>query len=236
MSTQITINNPPQKPFNSFKSIINAKKKHLTYAQTTKRSYRNHTTEPVEPHTKIKSFLGAAGGVGISTALIARKQKLPLKNPLNIFKLKYGIPEMMAISGLGIIGGVLGGLIGSKKKKEKIDEGVFQFMNATVPLLAVHPVTKLIDNSKYKNNLALRVGAILAALLAGMKLAATISNKINDPNDKVPDRKLTLIDSVANIDDAVGAFAVAKIPVISQLEKILPFIFVWCGYRAGQSN
>ena len=224
MSTQITITNPPQKPFNSFKSIINAKKKHLTYAQTTKRSYRNHTTEPVEPHTKIKSFLGAAGGVGISTALIARKQKLPLKNPLNIFKLKYGIPEMMAISGLGIIGGVLGGLIGSKKKKEKIDEGVFQFMNATVPLLAVHPVTKIIDNSKYKNNLALRVGAILAALLAGMKLAAAIS------------RKLTLIDSVANIDDAVGAFAVAKIPVISQLEKILPFIFVWCGYRAGQSN
>ena len=81
-----------------------------------------------------------------------------------------------------------------------------------------------------------RIGAIFAALLAGMKGAAVLSNKINDPHDKVPDRKLTLLDSVANIDDAVGAFAVAKIPVVSKLEKILPFIFVWCGYRAGQSN
>ncbi len=236
MSTQVNINNTPRKPFNSFKSIANAKKTNLTYAATTKRSYRNHTTEPVETHTKIQAFLGSLTGVGVSTALIANKQKLTLKNPLNIFKLKYGIPEMIAISGLGIIGGVLGGLIGSKKKKEKIDEGVFQFMNATVPLLAVHPVTKFIDNSKYKNNIPLRIGAILAVLLAGMKLAAAISNKINDPKDKVPDRKLTLLDSVANIDDAVGAFAVAKIPVVSQLEKILPFIFVWCGYRAGQSN
>ncbi len=236
MSTQITITPPNKKPFSSFKSVNYAKKTNFTYATTTKRSYRNHTTEPVETHTKIKSLIGALMGVGLSTGIIAKKQKLPLKNPINIFKLKYRIPEMMAISGLGIIGGVLGGLIGAKKKKEKIDEGVFQFMNATVPLLAVHPVTKFIDNSKYKNNLPIRVGAILAALLAGMKLAAAISNKINDPKDKVPDRKLTLIDSVANIDDAVGAFAVAKIPVVSQLEKILPFIFVWCGYRAGQSN
>ena len=236
MSGQVNIINTPKRPFSSFKSVTAAGKAHYTYAPRTKKSYRNHTTEPVEGHTKVKSFLGALSGVGVSTAIIARKQKLSLKNPMNIFKLKYGIPEMIAISGMGIIGGVLGGMIGSKKKKEKTDEGVFQLMNATVPLLFVHPVTKLIDNSKYKKNIPLRIGAILAALLAGMKGAAMLSNKINDPHDRVPDRKLTLLDSVANIDDAVGAFAVAKIPVVSQLEKILPFIFVWCGYRAGQSN
>ncbi len=236
MTTQVNTSNTPKKrPFSSFKSVANARKANYTYAPV-KRNYRNHTTEAVETHTKVKSLLGALAGVGLSTSLIAKKQKLPLSKPMNLFKLKYGIPEMIAISGLGIIGGALGGMIGSKKKKEKMDEGVFQFMNATVPLLVVHPVTKLIDKTRFKSNLPVRIGAIFAALLAGMKGAAVLSNKINDPHDKVPDRKLTLLDSVANIDDAVGAFAVAKIPVVSKLEKILPFIFVWCGYRAGQSN
>lgn len=235
MSTQINNTNTPQRPFSKFKSLNYAKKAHLSYAPN-KRSYRNHNRDVVETHTKIKSFLGALTGVALSTALVAKNQKVNLSKPLNFFKLKYGVKEMIAISGMGIIGGVSGGMIGSDKKKEKINEGVFQFMNATVPLLLVHPVTQLIDKSKYKNNLPLRIGAILVTLLAGMKGAAVLSNYINDPHDKVPDRKLTLMDSVANIDDAVGAFSVAKIPIVSQLEKVLPLIFVWCGYRAGQNN
>lgn len=235
MLSQINTNNTPQKPFNKFKSLNYAKKAHLTYAPP-KRSYRNHNREAVETHTKVKSFIGSLTGVGLSTMLVAKNQKINMSNPLNFFKLKYGVKEMIAISGLGIIGGVLGGMMGSDKKKEKMNEGVFQFMNATVPLLLVHPTTELFDKSKYKNNLPLRIGVILATLLAGMKGAAVLSNYINDPHDKVPDRKLTLMDSVANIDDAVGAFSIAKIPVISQLEKVLPLIFVWCGYRAGQNN
>lgn len=234
MSNQVTVTNTPRKPFGMFKSVANAKKANLTYAP--RRSYRNHTHDIVETHTKVKALLGSLAGVAFSTAIVAKKQKLSLKNPLNIFKLKYGMKEMIAVCGLGIIGGASGGMIGSDKKKEKMDEGVFQFMNATVPLLGVHPVTKMIDNSKYKQNLPLRVAAIVAVLFAGMKVAAELSNFINDPHDKVPDRKLTIWDSIANIDDAVGAFAIAKIPVVSQLEKILPLIYVWCGYRAGKSN
>ena len=235
MSTQINNSNTPQKPFNRFRSLNYAKKTHLTYA-VPRRSYRNHNREVVETHTKIKSFLGALTGVALSTGLVAKNQKINLAKPMNFFKLKYGVKEMIAISGLGIVGGVIGGMIGSDKKKEKMNEGVFQFMNATVPLLLVHPVTQLIDKSKYKNNLPIRIGAIFATLLAGMKGAAVLSNFINDPKDKVPDRKLTMMDSIANIDDAVGAFSIAKIPVISQLEKVLPIIFVWCGYRAGKNN
>lgn len=235
MSDQVKISPQKQRPFNTFKSVAYAKKNNLTYAPQ-RRSYRNHNRDVVETHTKVKSFIGSLAGVALSTGLIAKHQKMKLSNPLNLFKLKYGIKEMIAISGLGIIGGVTGGMIGSDKKKEKVNEGVFQFMNATVPLLMVHPVTEMIDKSKYKNNLPLRIGAILATLLVGMKGAAVVSNYINDPKDKVPDRKLTFMDSVANIDDAVGAFSVAKIPFVSQLEKVLPFIYVWCGYRAGQNN
>ena len=84
-------------------------------------------------------------------------------------------------------------MIGSNKKKEKMDEGVFQFMNATVPLLFVHPVTKFLENSKsLKDNKIARIVGIAASLLVGMKGAAVLSNFINDPNDKVPDRKLTM--------------------------------------------
>ncbi len=235
MSSQVNVTtNTPKKPFSSFKSVVYAKKVNLTYAP--KRSYRNHNRDVVETHTKVKALLGSVAGVGLSTAVMAKQQKLSLKNPLNLFKLKYGVKEMIAVCGLGIISGALAGMIGSDKKKEKMDEGVFQFMNATVPLLGVHPVTKMIDNSKYKENLPLRVAAIVAVLFAGMKVAAEFSNFINDPHDKVPDRKLTMLDSIANIDDAVGAFAIAKIPVVSQLEKILPLIYVWCGYRAGKNN
>lgn len=112
-------------------------------------------------------------GAGISAAIVAKTQKVKLSNPMNLFKLKYGVKEMIAVSSLSIIGGVIGGMIGSNKKKEKMDEGVFQFMNATVPLLLVHPTTKLLDNSKsLKENKFARIAGIAAALLVGMKGAA----------------------------------------------------------------
>ena len=229
MQNNVNIANTQVKPFNSFHSATKVKKAYI--------NYRYHNSEAVETHTKVKALTGSLVGAGISAALLAKTQKLKLSNPMNFFKLKYGVKEMIAVSSLSIIGGVLGGMIGSDKKKEKMDEGVFQFMNATVPLLFVHPATKLVDNSKnLKNNKFVRLAAIGAALLTGMKSAAMISNYINDPNDKVPDRKLTLKDAVANIDDAVGAFAIAKLPFADKIEKIIPFIFVWCGYRAGQSN
>lgn len=231
MQNQLNINNSTIKPFNSFKNSAKVKKAYL--------NYRWHNTDVVETHTKIKAFAGSLLGVALATGFVAKKQNLKLSNPLNLFKIKYGVKEMVSISALSIIGGVLGGMIGSDKKKEKINEGVFQFMNASVPLMVVHPVTKLLDNcknAKIKENKLIRIGATFAALFAGMKGAAVLSNFINDPHDKVPDRKLTMKDSLANIDDAFGALAVAKIPYANNVEKVLPFIYTWCGYRAGQSN
>lgn len=112
-------------------------------------------------------------------------------------------------------------------------------MNATVPTMLVGGAMELIkDNEKYKNSKSVKVAAIVTGLIAGMPLAAFISNIINDPKDKEPDRKLTLKDSIINMDDALGALVVAKIPVVDKLhlEKIMPAIFAWCGYRAGESN
>ena len=229
MTNTININNnTPRKPFAAFKNGQKVKRAYI--------NYRTHRTERVEPHAKVRSFTGSVLGVALSMVAIAKMQKLPITNIKSYFKLHYGALEMITMSGLGIIGGVVGGMIGSKKKKEKMNEGVFQFMNATVPLLAVSPTMKLIDNSIFKENKVVKIGAVFGALLVGMKGAAEISNFINDPNDKNPDRKLTMKDALVNMDDALGALAIAKVPHVDKFEKFLPMIYTWCGYRAGQSN
>ena len=229
MSSQISVTNTPKKsPFSVFNQNSKVKRVYM--------NYRVHRAEPSDTKTKLKSLAGSLAGVGVGMAAIAKMQELPLSDVKTYFKLKYGIKEMIIMSGLAIIGGVAGGMSGSGKKKEKMDEGVFQFMNATVPLLAVTPAVKLLDSSPFKQNKILRISTILGSLLLGMKGAAELSNFINDPNDLVPDRKLTMKDAIANVDDTIGAFAVAKVPIVDKVEKLLPAIYAWCGYRAGQSN
>ena len=122
--------------------------------------------------------------------------------------------------------------------KQKLNEGIFQFMNAAVPTVICGGVLKLGDKFKKLDNLPFKIGGTIVGLVAGMHIAAAMSNKINDPQDKVPDRKLTIKDSIANIDDAIGVLVLAKVPIVEKLhiEKILPVIFSWCGYRAGMSN
>ena len=67
---------------------------------------------------------------------------------------------------------------------------------------------------------------------------AKASNLITDPKDRYPDRRLNMKDAIANVDDVVGGLILAKFPLIDKLhiEKTLPFIYAWCGYRAGQNS
>lgn len=95
------------------------------------------------------------------------------------------------------------------------------------------------DNEKYKNSKSVKVAAIVTGLIAGMPLAAFISNIINDPKDKEPDRKLTLKDSIINMDDALGAALLWPkflLWINSIWKKLCLQYFAWCGYRAGESN
>lgn len=198
------------------------------------RSYRYHQKEHTDAKTKISAAAGSVIGTIIPMVYFAKKQNK------NLFKLSYGLKEMIVTSTGSIAGGVAAGLICDKKanRKQKINEGVFQCMNASVPPLFTTGLFFIGSKAKKLNNLPFKIGATFIGLLGGMHIAAKISNKINDPYDKVPDRKLTLKDSIANIDDALGVLVLAKVPFASSLhlEKILPAIFSWCGYRAGVSN
>lgn len=206
---------------------------------------RNHRVFEADTKTKAK----VAAGAGIATILpmiyFAMKQnklkslsKLKLKHLVNI---RYELPQVIGLSTTSIAGGVAAGIIADKKsnKKRKLKEGVFQFMNATIPTLLVGGALNLIkDNVKYKDSRPVKFAAIVTGLIAGMPLAAWLSNIINDPKDKEPDRKLNYKDALANVDDALGALVLAKFPLIHKLpvEPILPLVYAWCGYRAGQNN
>ena len=198
------------------------------------KTYRNHRKEKPDASTKIKVAAGTLAGTLIPMTFIAKKQNVRL------FNIKYGIKEVLLTSAGGIAGGILAGLAADKKehRKQKLNEGVFQFMNSTVPPLTVVPILALCEKVKTLNNAPSKITGSLIGLLGGMQIAAALTNKINDPYDKVPDRKLTLKDSVANLDDAIGVLVLAKVPGTDKIpiEKTLPAIYSWCGYRAGLSN
>ena len=233
--TNTTYTISKQNVFSAFQNVAHTKNVYATL-----RYKRNHRIE--EPDKKKKAIVLTGSVVSTVLPLIYfAKKQTGLKKITDILKIDYGLKEVITLSSASILGGVVSGMLADKKanRKRKINEGVFQFMNATIPTLLVGGTLKLLeDNVKYKDSKPVKVAAIVTSLIAGMPLAAYVSNLINDPKDKEPDRKLTLKDSIINMDDAMGALVVAKIPIISQLhlDKFMPAIFAWCGYRAGQSN
>ena len=192
------------------------------------RTYRYHRKEKPVTSVKLAVAAGSVAGTVAPMLFFAKKQNT------NLFKIKYKVKEMVLVSAGSIAGGLTAGLIADKKgnQKQKVNESVFQFMNASLPPLIVAGLYLVSKNLTY------RIAATAIGLLGGMQIAAKLSNKINDPYDKVPDRKLTFKDSIANIDDALGVLVLAKVPLAEKLhiEKTLPAIYSWCGYRAGISN
>ncbi len=213
-----------------------------TYFRQTENRYKKyamkrsrHYEREEELSDKIKSGVGAVIGTAIPMAIMMKKRGI--KNPL---KLKYDVKDMVILSASSVAGGVGLAAIGESKteNKNRLREGVFQFLNAAVPTWLVGGMLRLCETSKHYNNTLSKVGAIAGALLFGMYGAAEVSNRIFDPNDLHPDRNLKLSDCIVNADDAIGALVLAKFPLIEKLhlEKALPAIYALCGYRAGKSN
>lgn len=186
-------------------------------------------------NTKIKSAIGSVIGTVVPLAIMMKNRKIT--NPL---KLEYGLKDMVVLSGSSVLGGVAGGMIGSDKKsrKNKAKEGVFQFFNAAIPTWMAGGALKLCETSKKYNNIPFKLFSVSVGLIVGMLGAAEFSNLIFDPKDLEPDRKITLKDCLVNADDALGALVLAKFPLIDKLhvEKLLPLIYTYCGYRAGKAE
>ena len=197
--------------------------------------YRNHLSRIESNSDKLQALCGALLGTALTLIAMMKHQKV--KNP---FKLKYGLKEMIVLSGTPILGGVTVGMIGNDAKTNlaKSREGVFQFLNAAIPTWLAGATLKWCETTKGLNNVGAKLLSTAGAVLIGMHGAASLSNIICDPQDKHPDRKLSLLDSLANIDDLFGVLVLAKFPIVDKLhlDKLLPAIYTFCGYRAGKSN
>ena len=196
---------------------------------------RNHTSRKESLKDRFQAGIGAILGTVLPMAFMMKRQRI--KNP---FKLEYGLKEMLILSATSIMGGVGVGMIGNEpcSNWNKSREGVFQFMNAAIPTWLAAATLRWCETTPKINNNFSKIVATAATILVGMQGAASVSNIICDPKDERPDRKLTFLDSLANIDDLVGVLVLAKFPFVKALhiDKLLPAIYAFCGYRAGKSN
>lgn len=183
----------------------------------------------------VKSVAGATAGTALPLMIMMKQRKI--KNPL---KMEYGLQDMLILSGSSVAGGVAAGMIGENKKTKRsmLKEGVFQFLNASIPTWIIGGVLKLPETSHNFNNAPTKIFSVIGGLIVGMFGAAQVSNLIFDPKDKEPDRKLTFKDCIVNADDALGALVLAKFPLIEKLhlDKLLPVIYTYCGIRAGNAR
>lgn len=187
---------------------------------------------------KVLAGIGSVSGVGLVLGIMMTMQKI--KNPM---KLNYKVQHMIAMAGCADIGGIMLSSVGasSNDKRKKWTEGAFQFALTSTPLIFVDTILKQCEKSskKYINNNLTKIGASVAGVYAGSNLALFIANKIRKQNStKQPERKLKLIDMIANFDDAVAIMVLAKIPFADkiQIKRLLPFIYSFCGFRSGTGN
>lgn len=196
-------------------------------------SYRYHQTRTSEQKEAVRAACGAIIGTLIPLLFIAKKQNSKITN------IRYGLKEIAGVSAGSIIGGVLAGRIDNNDydKAQKVKEGIFQFSNAVIPPALVVGINSATKNCKFANKTVPKIISTIAGLGVGMIISAKVSNLICDPKDKEPDRKLTIKDSLANIDDAIGVLAMSNYPSLHKVAGImLPLVYTFCGFRAGDSN
>lgn len=187
---------------------------------------------------KILAASGAILGVSIPLFTFMKMQKAS-----NIFKVKYKVQHMLTMAACGNIGGIAMSSIGEPKSDiiKKWKEGAFQMSLTSLPMLLVDGSIKLCEKSKNKkiNNNFVKILASIAGVAIGSNTAIFISNKLrSDKEAKKPKRELKLIDMIANLDDAVAICVLAKIPFADKIhiERALPFIYSFCGFRSGTGD
>lgn len=221
-------------PINFTQNKPNLNKVHTHKKMTLTPDYNRVHSKEAPNSVKIASAIGAVAGVGLAVAALAKKQN---KNFLNI---EYGLKEMLSVGLGGIGGGVLGGILMSNRKKHerKLDEGIFQYSMVALPGFAVSGAMLACERIKPLNNTPAKVAGTVLALAGGLEVAVDVANFVSDIDNNEPDRKLTFKDAIASIDDIIGILVLAKIKAVKKLklERFLPVVYAYCGYKAGTTN
>lgn len=176
----------------------------------------------------IKPLIGATIGTG-AALLVAPKLKIAKNKTIN------EVTEMLLMAGGANVGGVLAGSIGAddKQKKKKWKEAGFQMMNIAIPMLMVSGATEICNRVKALNKTVPKIIASIAAMTSGAMVATAITNATREKGE--PYRKYTAKDAVSNFDDIVATIKIGFEKVLDYVpvDKILPFIYIFTGTRAG---
>ncbi len=167
-------------------------------------------------------------------------------NLVNFLSIKPELKEVLIMGSGSILGGFAGGIAFDKnnKKIKKIKEFIYQTSNLIIPACSVAGLIKLIEKSKIKNPVianTAKIGAIATGVGGGMFVSSKICNKINnlliDKNSNHK-RKMKMKDGLIHIDDVLMALVLAKVPFANKIgiDKILPFVYVFCGYEAAKQK
>lgn len=217
-------------------SSFSRTKRDISYGYIDMRRSQNSGNVPAKD-----KFLAATGSIlttGLTLAAFMNHQKV--KNPL---KVKYTVLEMLTMAAAGNIGGILFSSINEKVSdiKKKWKEGAFQMILTSAPMLLVDNTIKLCEKSKNTkiNNNVFKIAASIAGVAIGSKAALVVSDKLRNSDGKHKSkRELKPIDMLANIDDLVAVLVLGKIPFADKIhiERALPLIYAFCGYRSGTGD
>lgn len=187
-----------------------------------------------KPHQKkldIKPLIGSALGVGCGI-LLSKNMPKAKNSTVN------EVAEMLLMAGGANVGGVLAGSIGATKeqKQKKWKEAGFQVMNISIPMLMVSGALEVCKNVKALNKIPIKIVSSIAAMTSGAAIATTITNATRSEGE--PYRKYTPKDAIANFDDIVATIKIGFKNILNYVpvDKILPFIYIYSGSRAGQKE
>lgn len=171
------------------------------------------------------------------------------KNVVKFFDIDPKLKEMLILGTGSILGGLTGGIIADKDRngqntKNKVKEGIYQFTNVAVPASLVTGLIKLVEKSKISNPRTTQIakmGAVVTGIGGGMAISTLLSNKINSSvvdNSTQSKRSIKLKDGIMQLDDALLALILAWPKLAGKLcvDKIMPLLFLTCGYEVGKQK
>ena len=230
----VSLNNLNMSPRLTMTSFL-ANRKDITYGYINLDKHFDAKNQPKEASRKDK-ILAATGSIAATgTAMAVLMKRQQLKNP---FHIKYGVKEMLTLAASANVGGIVLSSIGETKsdQKKKWKEGAFQMMLTSAPMLLVDGSVALCKRVKSLNNNIAKILVSCVGVFIGSNSALAVSNYLRSGKEaKKPKRELKPIDMIANIDDAVAVLVLAKVPFADKkhIERALPYIYSFCGYRSG---
>lgn len=220
----------------------------------------NKNNNSDDKKVKIASYIGSA--VGIAGAVAGVYAMAKKGNPTTTLKnLSYNEKDVLLIGASSVLGGLTGGLIADKDKKNvvpKLREASQQLVGCTIiPVSLLSLGNKVLEKTNFKlpqiksnSKSAKMLNGVLAVLpkvamtigclTGGMHVGNRVMNKLNNKifNEKVQ-HEVKPEDFLVHADDlCLTANMVLKdvAPLASVTSKILPMTFIVSGAKTGMSK